>query len=73
MPINFTIPEISLGGKDRAWVQVQLEEGLGAFPAEGGVHRLRVDLTDEGRKAEEGQGGKMLTSIEVIEYGPYKR
>ncbi len=32
-----------------------------------------VELTRKGREAEEGQGGKMITSFEVIEYGTEDR
>jgi hypothetical protein len=67
--INYTIPPISQGSKDRAWVQVPLPQGLRPFQSSNGIHTLKVELTEVGRKAEEGQGGKMLTSIEIIEYG----
>ncbi|OCF73104.1 hypothetical protein I204_06334 [Kwoniella mangroviensis CBS 8886] len=51
------------GSLDRRWLDVQIP-GLKA-----GENTIKVELTDEGKQAEAGQGGKMLTSLEVIEYG----
>lgn len=52
------------GSLDRRWLEVQLPDGLPA-----GENKVVVGLTDEGEKAKTGQGGKMLTSLEFIEYG----
>lgn len=54
------------GSLDRRWVSVILEGGIPASKEPITVH---VSLTEEGRKAKAGQGGKMITSIEVVEYG----
>lgn len=70
--IPFNLYPESIGQKDRAWVEIHLEKGgipgLTSTKA-GTAHTLRVELTKEGEEEEEGQGGKMITSIEVIEYG----
>jgi len=52
------------GSLDRRWLEVQLPDGLPA-----GESKVVVRLTDKGEKAKTGQGGKMLTSLEFIEYG----
>lgn len=52
------------GSHDRRWVEVSLPFGL----AEG-EWNATVALTEEGKAAEPGQGGKMVSSFEVIEYG----
>ncbi|WRT67637.1 uncharacterized protein IL334_004609 [Kwoniella shivajii] len=49
---------------DRRWLDISLLDGL-----ELGENVIRVSLTEEGRKEKAGQGGKMITSLEVIEYG----
>jgi hypothetical protein len=54
----------SQGSLDRRWLEVQLPKGLPP-----GSNTITVELTPQGKDAEEGQGGKMLTSLEVIEYG----
>nr|XP_019045817.1 hypothetical protein I302_06208 [Kwoniella bestiolae CBS 10118]OCF24747.1 hypothetical protein I302_06208 [Kwoniella bestiolae CBS 10118] len=51
------------GSLDRRWLDIMLP-GL-----KDSRNVIKVELTDEGRKAEAGLGGKMLTSLEVIEYG----
>ncbi|KAL1408329.1 hypothetical protein Q8F55_005137 [Vanrija albida] len=51
------------GSRDRRWVQVELPFGLAP-----GSWNVTVALTAEGRAAEAGQGGKMISSFEVIEY-----
>jgi hypothetical protein len=56
------------GSHDRRWVEIPIEAGI-----PGGEIRVKVSLTKEGRKAKEGQGGKMLTSFEVLEYGTADR
>ena len=56
------------GSKDRRWVEIPLSNGL-----PNGVNHLDVQLTQEGYEAEEGQGGKMITSLEIIEYGDEAR
>jgi len=52
------------GSLDRRWLQLALTDPLPA-----GENRLEVELTQKGLDAEEGQGGKMLTSVEIMEYG----
>lgn len=49
---------------DRRWVEVFLREPLPA-----GNSTLSISLTPKGREAKEGKGGKMVTSVEIIEYG----
>lgn len=50
------------GSLDRRWLEVPLD----AIPA--GPNLLEVELSGLGRKAKAGQGGKMVTSVEIIEY-----
>lgn len=45
-------------------MEIPLPNGL-----PGGENGVRIELTPEGLAAKEGQGGKMITSLEVIEYG----
>jgi hypothetical protein len=45
-------------------VEVPLEEGLPA-----GENVVDVRLTHEGAEEQEGEGGKMITSLEIMEYG----
>lgn len=52
------------GSKDRRWVDLDLPRGI----AGGSVH-LRAELTREGKTEPAGQGGKMITSVEIMEYG----
>ena len=52
------------GSRDRRWLEVELSNGLPA-----GVNTVEVKLSEEGERAKEGQGGKMLTSLEFVEYG----
>lgn len=52
------------GSLDRRWLEIHLTEGLPA-----GESEVVVRLTDKGGEAKEGQGGKMITSIEFMEYG----
>jgi hypothetical protein len=52
------------GSLDRRWLEVQLPDGLPA-----GKNVVVVQLSEKGKKAKPGQGGKMLTSLEFIEYG----
>lgn len=52
------------GSLDRRWLEIALPEGI-----EAGDNTVSVELTWEGKQEEEGQGGKMLTSLEIIEHG----
>ncbi|BEJ17106.1 hypothetical protein CspHIS471_0605070 [Cutaneotrichosporon sp. HIS471] len=52
------------GVLDRRWVHLPLPLGI-----PNGKVRIEVSLTPKGQKAEAGQGGKMLSSIEIAEYG----
>ncbi|WVR06226.1 hypothetical protein IAU60_003256 [Kwoniella sp. DSM 27419] len=65
-PLNLTsqFPLSWAGSLDRRWVEVPLPMGLNP-----GSNHIQVGLTEKGRLARAGQGGKMLTSLEVIEYG----
>ncbi|WVQ80565.1 hypothetical protein IAT38_002670 [Cryptococcus sp. DSM 104549] len=51
---------------DRRWLEVPLEEWHGL---QAGDNVIEVKLSEEGRRATAGQGGKMITSLEVVEYG----
>lgn len=59
-------PEAWEGSLDRRWLEIplNLETGL-----QSGCNTIKVALTDEGRRARAGQGGKMIASLEIIEYG----
>ena len=76
--LNFTINDLPLdlspgfpsdwsGSKDRRWVEMSLSE------LATGMIRISVSLTKIGQEEEEGQGGKMITSLEVMSYGPPDR
>lgn len=52
------------GVLDRRWVHLPMPDGI-----PGGKVRVEVELTEEGKKAKAGQGGKMISSIEIAEYG----
>lgn len=49
---------------DRRWVEIFLQE-----PLPVGNSSLEISLTQKGKGAKEGKGGKMVTSVEIIEYG----
>lgn len=49
---------------DRRWVEIFLQE-----PLPVGNSSVQISLTQKGREAKEGKGGKMVTSVEIIEYG----
>ncbi len=73
-PIPFSLFPESEGSKDRAWVEVPLDRGLGGFTGQRAKEMVvKVGLTKEGLQAEEGQGGKMITSLEILEYGSEDR
>ncbi|OWZ67733.1 hypothetical protein J008_02880 [Cryptococcus neoformans] len=59
-------PKAWEGSSDRRWLEVPLILGTGLQP---GRNTIKVALTDEGKKAKAGQGGKMIASLEIIEYG----
>jgi hypothetical protein len=71
--VNYSIPSQSKGENDRAWIQVPLESGLGAYGDRSRQFELVVRLSEVGRSAPVTQGGKMLSSVELIEYGPAER
>lgn len=52
------------GSLDRRWLEIPLTSGLPS-----GKNSISVELTEEGLAAKEGQGGKMITSLEIMEYG----
>lgn len=53
------------GSRDRRWIEIQVGEGV----IQQGENVIKVHLTEEGRETSEPQGGKMITSVEVIQYG----
>lgn len=53
------------GSRDRRWIEAHIGEGT----IKSGRNLIQVDLTEEGRATSEPQGGKMITSVEVIQYG----
>ena len=57
------------GSRDRRWIEAQ----VGAGSINAGKNVIQVHLTDEGRKTSEPQGGKMITSVEVIQHGEADR
>ncbi|EAL21330.1 hypothetical protein CNBD3840 [Cryptococcus deneoformans B-3501A] len=59
-------PKAWEGSSDRRWLEVPLTLETGLQP---GCNTIKVALTDEGRRARAGQGGKMIASLEIIEYG----
>lgn len=75
VPVPFSLFPESLGSRDRAWVEVPLDRGLAGLLGDKAQSEIEVlvQLSEEGQQAEEGQGGKMITSFEVIEYGPEDR
>lgn len=52
------------GSKDRRWVDLALDDGI-----PGGSVHVKAVLTSEGRAEPAGQGGKMISSVEIMEYG----
>jgi hypothetical protein len=71
--VNYSIPPQSRGENDRSWIQVPLESGLGAYGDRSRHFELVVRLSEVGRSAPVTQGGKMRSSVELIEYGPAER
>jgi hypothetical protein len=73
--VPFSLFPESVGSRDRAWVEVHLKDGLKGLTRREAGERMEVNvqLTKEGWEAEVGQGGKMLTSLEILEYGPDTR
>jgi hypothetical protein len=57
------------GSRDRRWIEVQVNEDV----IKDGENVIKVDLTEEGKRQTEPQGGKMITSVEVIQYGELDR
>jgi hypothetical protein len=57
------------GSRDRRWIEIQVGEGI----IQQGENVIQVNLTEEGRRTSEPQGGKMITSVEVIQYGEADR
>lgn len=53
------------GSKDRRWIEAHVNEDQ----LKDGENIIKVHLTDAGREQDEPQGGKMITSVEVIQYG----
>ncbi|KIR29791.1 hypothetical protein I309_01276 [Cryptococcus deuterogattii LA55] len=59
-------PKAWEGSLDRRWLEIPLNLEMGL---QSGDNTIKVALTDEGRRARAGQGGKMIASLEIIEYG----
>jgi hypothetical protein len=57
------------GSRDRRWIEIQVGEDI----IQKGENVIQVNLTEEGRGTSEPQGGKMITSVEVIQYGEADR
>jgi hypothetical protein len=57
------------GSRDRRWIEIQVGEST----ITTGRNVIQVHLTNEGNKTLEPQGGKMITSVEVIQYGEADR
>ena len=53
------------GSRDRRWIEAHITDDL----LVQGQNTIKVELTDKGRQGEEPQGGRMITSVEVIQYG----
>ncbi|WVF69295.1 hypothetical protein IAT40_004071 [Kwoniella sp. CBS 6097] len=68
LDISASFPAEWAGSHDRRWLELPLSNGLDST-----VNTIQVKLTDEARKAPAGQGGKMVTSLEIIEYGGHGR
>ncbi|TYJ58548.1 hypothetical protein B9479_000757 [Cryptococcus floricola] len=66
LDLTETFPPEWQGSLDRRWLEVDLVHGRELV---SGVNRLNVSLTENGKKAQAGKGGKMITSLEIIEYG----
>ncbi|WVQ96795.1 hypothetical protein IAU59_003902 [Kwoniella sp. CBS 9459] len=64
LDLSDTFPIEWDGSLDRRWLESPLPHGLDS--TENIIH---VGLTAEGRRAQAGKGGKMITSLEIIEYG----
>lgn len=68
------------GSKDRRWLVLPLAfdfRGRGwrehGHPGEARNVTLKVELTEEGRREQAGRGGRVLSSVELIQYGPPDR
>ena len=66
-PMNLTdaFNDERKGSMDRRFIDVPFLQGL--LP---GQHEFRIGLSPEGRRAKVGQGGKMISSVEIMEYAP---
>jgi hypothetical protein len=53
------------GSRDRRWIEAHIAEDQLAL----GQNIIKVHLTTKGKDTSEPQGGKMITSVEVIQYG----
>jgi hypothetical protein len=77
--ISASFPPEWEGSLDRRWIEVPLSRGLMAVAGlhldqdQDHVRPLKLTfaarLTAKGKKATPGKGGKMISSVEVIEYG----
>nr|XP_018262555.1 uncharacterized protein I303_05572 [Kwoniella dejecticola CBS 10117]OBR84713.1 hypothetical protein I303_05572 [Kwoniella dejecticola CBS 10117] len=68
LDLSAYFPEDLKGSLDRRWLDISLLSGL-----KQGENRIEVHLRDIGKRARAGQGGKMITSLEIIEYGDQGR
>jgi hypothetical protein len=65
--LEYTFSEDHRGSLDRTWVQIELEDGLHNFGS-GDGHRLQFTAS-----AASSEVRPMLSSVEVIEYGPAEK
>ncbi|ORY23684.1 IgA peptidase M64-domain-containing protein [Naematelia encephala] len=70
LPVDLTpgYPDAWTASKDRRWVDIPLSDGV-----PGGPVHVKIELTEVGQLEPAGQGGKMVTSIEIMEFGPQER
>lgn len=57
------------GSRDRRWIEAHISDDQ----ISSGENIIMVHLTEKGRETDEPQGGKMITSVEVIQYGEASR
>jgi hypothetical protein len=68
IPLSFQLPDSWEGSYDRVWLEIAIPKGFAP-----GESTLSVELSDEGKAHPEGPGGRLLGSLEVIEYGGDER
>ncbi|ODO10063.1 hypothetical protein I350_02289 [Cryptococcus amylolentus CBS 6273] len=66
LDLTETFPPEWQGSLDRRWLEVDLVHGRELV---SGINSVNISLTENDKKAQAGKGGKMITSLEIIEYG----